>query len=175
MNSATKRPLNRKGAGFNEQRSLPESRMPQPMCEVGIARLICHFVVCRSFHFGQREVSIPLSRHYPLGKPVAFLLSKQSVRTIPVPVLIETNKKNIPNLFGGFVMGKGLLQIFFGELRVRLCHDDSLECLVVTMPPKIHIGRSRGVRRAWLFLTNCFQNRTRAIDPISRHPAEWHR
>ena len=105
----------------------------------------------------------------------SLLLSKQSVRTIPVPVLIETNKKDILNLFGGFVMGKGLLQIFFGELRVRLCHDDSLECLVVTMPPKIHIGRSRGVRRAWLFQTNCFQNRTRAIDPISRHPAEWHR
>ncbi len=65
MNSATKLPLNRKGTGFNEQRSLPESRMSQPMCEVGIARLIRHFVVCRSYHFGQREVSIPLSRHYP--------------------------------------------------------------------------------------------------------------
>ena len=39
--------------------------MLQPMCEVGIARLIRHFVVCRFCHFGQREEPIPLSRHYP--------------------------------------------------------------------------------------------------------------
>ena len=46
--------------------------------------------------------------------------------TSPFAVLIEANQKDILNHFGGFVMGKRKFKIFFCELRVGHCKNDSI-------------------------------------------------
>ena len=56
-----------------------------------------------------------------LGKIAGVVTIIRKWMTPPFAVLIETNQKDILNLFGGLVMGKGIHKKFFSDLRVGHC------------------------------------------------------